>query len=205
MVPAPDLGRDPAASAVRARLAVPKQIGPFQILRLIGEGGMGIVFLAQQERPARTVALKVIHASLMSPRTLRRFEQEGDVLARLHHPGIAQVYQVGTYATDQGVLPYIAMEYIEGERLDHCVAKRVLGLRERLELAARIADAVEHAHQKGVIHRDLKPGNILVTSEGQPKILDFGVARLSDDDTRTTTMRTDVGALMGTFSYMSPE
>ncbi len=205
MVPAPDVGRDPAASAVRARLAVPRQIGPFQILRQIGEGGMGIVFLAQQERPARTVALKVIHASLMSPRTLRRFEQEGDVLARLQHPGIAQVYQVGTYATDQGVLPYIAMEFVEGERLDLCVAKRALLLRERLELAARIADAVEHAHQKGVIHRDLKPGNILVTCEGQPKILDFGVARLSDDDTRTTTLRTDVGALMGTLTYMSPE
>ncbi|NOT30259.1 MAG: serine/threonine protein kinase, partial [Planctomycetes bacterium] len=205
MVPAPEAGRDPASS-VRARLLVPREIGPFRILRQIGEGGMGIVFLAQQERPTRTVALKVIHASLLSPRTLRRFEQEAEVLARLQHPGIAQIYQVGTYATEQGVLPYIAMEYVEGERLDHYAAQHALGLRARLELAALLADAVEHAHQKGVIHRDLKPGNVLVTREGLPKILDFGVARLNDDDdSRTTTLRTDVGALMGTLTYMSPE
>ncbi len=206
MPPAPEPGRGPAASAVRARLLVPREVGPFRILRPIGEGGMGIVFLAQQERPSRTVALKVIHASVLSPRTLRRFEQEAEVLARLSHPGIAQIYQVGTYATEQGVLPYIAMEYVEGERLDHYAARRALGLRARLELAARLADAVEHAHQKGVIHRDLKPGNVLVTPDGQPKVLDFGVARLNDgDDTRTTTLRTDLGALMGTLSYMSPE
>ncbi len=206
MLPAPDADRDPAASSLRARLLTPREIGPYRIVRTIGEGGMGIVFLARQERPTRVVALKVIRASLLSPRTLSRFEQEAEVLARLQHPGIAQVYQVGTYATEQGILPYIAMEYVEGERLDHYATKHALTLEARLELAARLADAVEHAHQKGVIHRDLKPGNVLVTREGQPKVLDFGVARLSDDeDTRTTTLRTDAGALMGTLTYMSPE
>src|SRR5688572_14297509 len=206
MTPAPQGGRDPAASAAFVRgLETPREIGPFKILRVIGAGGMGIVYLAQQERPTRTVALKVIHASVLSHGTLRRFEQEAEVLARLHHPGIAQIYQVGTYVTPQGELPYIAMEHVEGERLDRYLAHHPLPLRERLELAARIADATEHAHQKSVIHRDLKPGNILVTAGGQPKILDFGVARLSDDDTRTTTLRTDVGALLGTLTYMSPE
>jgi len=198
--------RDPAASASFARqLAVPHEIGPFKILRVIGAGGMGIVYLARQERPSRTVALKVIHTSVLTHGTLRRFEQEAEVLARLHHPGIAQIYQAGTYATPQGELPYIAMELVEGERLDQHLARHPLPLRARLELTVKIADAIEHAHQKGVIHRDLKPGNILVTAEGQPKLLDFGVARLADDDTRTTTLRTDVGALLGTLTYMSPE
>jgi eukaryotic-like serine/threonine-protein kinase len=202
----PDPPRQPGASSIRfGRLAeLPRSIGPFKILRQIGEGGMGIVLLAQQENPTRTIALKVIHASVLSPRTLHRFKQEAEMLARLHHPGVAQIYQVGTYATPQGELPYIAMEYVEGERLD-LWARRSHSIKARLEMACRIAEAVEHAHQKAVIHRDLKPGNILVTDGDQPKILDFGVARLSDDDTRTTTMRTDIGSLMGTLSYMSPE
>ncbi|HEX6886051.1 MAG TPA: serine/threonine-protein kinase, partial [Planctomycetota bacterium] len=206
MTPAPDAARDPAASAALSRrLEMPREIGPYKVLSTLGAGGMGVVFLARQERPSRTVALKVIHGSVLSHRTMRRFEQEAEVLARLHHPGIAQVYQVGTYATPQGELPYIAMEYVEGERLDAFVARARPDLAARLALFAHIADAVEHAHQKGVIHRDLKPGNILVTADGSPKVLDFGVARLADDDTRTTTLRTDVGALLGTLTYMSPE
>jgi tetratricopeptide (TPR) repeat protein/predicted Ser/Thr protein kinase len=184
---------------------LPREIGPFKVLRKIGEGGMGVVFLAQQEHPTRMVALKVILTGALSPRTLRRFEHEGEMLARLQHVGIAQIYQAGTYATDQGVLPYFAMEYVEGERLDLYARQHTLSIRARLELAVKIADAVEHAHQKGVIHRDLKPGNILVTPEGQPKILDFGVGRLNDDDARSTTLRTDIGSLLGTLPYMSPE
>jgi len=195
--------RPPSLTGARAEL--PRTIGPFKILKKIGEGGMGVVFLAQQEHPTRLVAVKVILTGALSPRTLRRFEHEGEMLARLQHPGIAQIYQAGTYETEQGLLPYFAMEYVEGARLDNYVQQRALPLRARLELAAKIADAVEHAHQKHVIHRDLKPGNILVTPDGQPKILDFGVGRLSDDETRTTTLRTDMGALLGTLPYMSPE
>ena len=195
--------RPPSLTGARAEL--PRTIGPFKVLKKIGEGGMGVVFLAQQEHPTRLVAVKVILTGALSPRTLRRFEHEGEMLARLQHPGIAQIYQAGTYETEQGVLPYFAMEYVEGERLDLYAQQHALPLRARLELAAKIADAVEHAHQKGVIHRDLKPGNILITAEGQPKILDFGVGRLNDDETRTTTLRTDMGALLGTLPYMSPE
>jgi non-specific serine/threonine protein kinase/serine/threonine-protein kinase len=207
MAKSPDPQHQPGGSSIRfGRLPeLPRSIGPFKILRQIGEGGMGIVLLAQQENPTRTVALKVIHASVLSPRTLHRFKQEAEMLARLHHPGVAQIYQVGTYATPQGELPYIAMEYVEGERLDLWARHTSPSIKARLEMACRIAEAVEHAHQKAVIHRDLKPGNILVTDGDQPKILDFGVARLSDDDTRTTTMRTDIGSLMGTLTYMSPE
>ena len=178
MPPSPEQGRHPAPAGFQARLAdFPEELGPFRILRQIGEGGMGIVFLAQQEKPTRTVALKIVHGSVISQNTLRRFEQEAEVLARLQHPGIAQIFQVGTYPSRGSELPYIAMEFVEGERLDHWIARHKPNTRARLELAARIADAIEHAHQKGVIHRDLKPGNILVTVEGQPKILDFGVAR----------------------------
>jgi tetratricopeptide (TPR) repeat protein/tRNA A-37 threonylcarbamoyl transferase component Bud32 len=201
---------DPAAPAdvgspAEAGPGLPRQIASFRILKRIGEGGMGVVYLAQQEHPARRVALKVIHAGALSPRTLRRFEQEAEVLGRLQHPGIAQIHQAGTYATEQGVLPYFALEYIEGERLDHFAQSQKLALNARLELVARIADAIEHAHQKGVVHRDLKPANILVTHEGQPKILDFGVARLVNDGSGSDTMRTDTGALLGTLAYMSPE
>jgi len=203
----PDPPRQAGASSIRlSRMPeLPRSIGPFKILRQIGEGGMGIVLLAQQENPTRTVALKVIHTSVLSPRTLHRFKQEAEMLARLHHPGVAQIFQVGTYATPQGELPYIAMEYVEGERLDLWARRTSPSIKARLEMACRIAEAVEHAHQKAVIHRDLKPGNILVTDGDQPKIVDFGVARLSDDDTRTTTMRTDIGSLTGTLAYMSPE
>jgi tetratricopeptide (TPR) repeat protein/predicted Ser/Thr protein kinase len=197
-------GRPPSLTGFRPA-EVPRAIGPFRIERKLGEGGMGVVYLARQEHPTRKVALKVIHVGALSPRTLRRFEHEGEMLGRLQHPGIAQIHQAGTYSTEHGVLPYFAMEYVEGERLDHFVRQRELSIRARLELMALVADAIEHAHQKSVIHRDLKPGNILVTAAGQPKILDFGVARLNDDETRTTTLRTDMGALLGTLPYMSPE
>ncbi len=185
--------------------ALPRQIGPFRIVEKIGEGGMGAVYLAEQEHPHRQVALKVIRAETLAPKLLRRFELEAEVLGRLQHPGIAQIYQAGTQETPQGLQPYFAMEFVRGEPLDEYARRRELGTRARLELAARVCDAIEHAHQKGIIHRDLKPGNILVTGDGQPKILDFGVARLTDADVRSTTLHTDVGAMIGTLPYMSPE
>ncbi len=141
---------------------------------------------------------------MASRELLRRFEQESQALGRLQHPGIAQIYEAGTAKTALGSQPYFAMEFIEGQHLLHYAATRQPGVRERLEIMARICEAVHHAHQRGLIHRDLKPGNILVDGSGQPKVLDFGVARVTDSDARAT-QRTDVGQMIGTLAYMSPE
>jgi tetratricopeptide (TPR) repeat protein/predicted Ser/Thr protein kinase len=182
----------------------PVMIGRYRIVRLLGEGGMGSVYLAEQESPNRVVALKVIKPAFVNSETLYRFEQEAQVLGRLHHPGIAQVYEAGTADNGLGPQPYFAMELIEGDSLLEFAREKGLKLRARLELMAKICDAVNHAHQRGIIHRDLKPTNILVDETGQPKILDFGVARLTDSDT-TKTRQTDIGQLIGTLNYMSPE
>ncbi len=185
---------------------IPARIGRYTVVRVLGEGGMGTVYEAEQESPRRAVALKVIRAGCVSAEMLRRFAHESAVLGRLQHPGIAQVYEAGTVQDERGhPVPFFAMEFIRGVPLTEFAASKRLGTRERLELVARICDAVYHAHQKGVIHRDLKPGNILVDESGQPKILDFGVARATDSDIQTTTLQTDVGQLIGTVPYMSPE
>src|SRR5262245_33999708 len=180
------------------------QIGPFTVLRRLGEGGMGTVYLARQEKPAREVALKLLRSAVVSERMLRRFELEAEMLGRLHHPGIAQIHQAGTFATPQGQQPYIAMEFVDGKPVDVYARLHALTMAQRLELAANICDAVQHAHQKGLVHRDLKPGNILVTADGQPKVLDFGVARAVESDVQLTA-HTEAGDLVGTLAYMSPE
>jgi non-specific serine/threonine protein kinase/serine/threonine-protein kinase len=180
-------------------------ISRYRIESILGQGGMGAVYLARQEKPDRAVAIKVIRAGLATSSMLRRFEQEAEVLGRLQHPGIAQIYEAGTADTGFGPQPFFAMELVRGVSLTEFARQHGLGTRERLDLVAKICDAVEHAHQKGVIHRDLKPSNILVTEEGQSKVLDFGVARATDSDVQQTTLRTDVGALVGTLPYMSPE
>ncbi len=192
------------ASGVGASLALPAQFGHYRILRAIGEGGMGTVYEAEQEKPRRTVALKVIRPGFASPHALRRFEQESQVLGHLQHPGIAQIYEAGTTDAGYGPQPFFAMEFIRGRTLlEHAEAAR-LGTRARLELFVKVCDAVQHAHEKSIIHRDLKPGNIMVDASGQPKVLDFGVARATDSDLQAT-MQTDVGQLVGTLPYMSPE
>ena len=183
----------------------PERIGQYRVLDRLGEGGMGVVYRAEQEHPRRTVALKVIKPGFESPETRRRFEYESQVLGRLQHPGIAQIFEAGTAETPAGQRPFFAMELIQGASLGKVLAESHMGTRQRLRLFAAICDAVHHAHQKGVIHRDLKPGNVIVDEAGQPKILDFGVARLTDADVQMTTMRTDVGQLIGTLTYMSPE
>jgi len=180
------------------------QIGPFTVLRRLGEGGMGSVYLARQEKPAREVALKLLRAAVVSERMLRRFELEAEMLGRLHHPGIAQIHQAGTFQAPTGQQPYIAMEYVDGKPVDVYARLHALTMAQRLELAANICDAVQHAHQKGLVHRDLKPGNILVTADGQPKVLDFGVARAVESDVQMTA-HTEAGDLVGTLGYMSPE
>jgi serine/threonine protein kinase len=185
---------------------VPAAIGRYRILRVVGEGGMGVVYEAEQDQPRRIVALKVIRPGLAGTETLRRFARESQALGRLHHVGIAQVYEAGTSETGFGPQPYFAMEFIHGTPLRQYADSRHLGTRERLEMMAKICEAVEHAHQNGIIHRDLKPGNILMDETGQPKILDFGVARLTDSDAQATiTKQTDLGQLVGTLAYMSPE
>jgi len=182
----------------------PSNLGNYRILRLLGEGGMGAVYEAEQEHPRRVVALKVIKPGLVSPELLRRFEHEVRALGRLQHPGIAQIYEAGTADSGFGPQPYFAMEFIRGRPLLEYAGQQQLKTRERLELMMRICEAVHHAHQRGLIHRDLKPGNILVDETGQPKILDFGVARATDIDAGATR-QTDLGQLVGTLAYMSPE
>jgi hypothetical protein len=188
-----------------AAAALPRRIGPYAILGTLGAGGMGVVYKARQERPVRLVALKVIRAGLHDPKLLRRFELEGEAHGRLHHPGIAQIYEVGQLETPEGIQPYFAMEYIQGRPLTSFANERQLDTRARLELLAGICDAVQHAHQRGVIHRDLKPDNILVDESGQPKILDFGLARITAPDLQVSTLLTQEGLVMGTLPYMAPE
>jgi tetratricopeptide (TPR) repeat protein len=188
----------------RAARSIPERIGPFRIVRLLGEGGMGAVYEAEQDQPRRRVALKVIKAAWASPEMIRRFERESQALGRLHHAGIAQVYQAGSADTGFGIQPFFAMELIDGMPLVDYANHRRLNTRERLQLMIHVCEAVEHAHQRGIIHRDLKPGNILVDEAGQPKILDFGLARATDSDAQATR-QTDMGQLLGTLAYMSPE
>ena len=183
---------------------LPASIGRYRIIRLLGEGGMGAVYEAEQDQPRRRVALKVIKTAWASPEILRRFELESQTLGRLHHPGIAQIYEAGTADTGFGFQPFFAMELIHGKPLGEYADAQHLNTRQRLVLMIQVCEAVEHAHQRGIIHRDLKPGNILVDENGQPKILDFGLARVTDSDAQATR-QTDMGQLLGTLAYMSPE
>ncbi|MFO0833625.1 MAG: protein kinase [Phycisphaerales bacterium] len=184
-----------------------RRLGNYTVQGVLGQGGMGVVYLAEQERPRRTVALKVMRRGVGSDRLVRRFEFEAELLGKLQHPGIAQVYEAGTFKDSQSgtAHPYIAMELVRGKAITKHAEERKLGTRERLALAAQVCDALHHAHMCGVIHRDLKPANILADDTGQTKILDFGVARTTDRDIGVTTMQTSVGQIIGTLPYMSPE
>ena len=170
-----------AISAADAR-RYPATVGRYRIVRILGEGGMGTVYEAEEQHPRRTVALKVVKPGWVSAELLRRFELESLALGRLQHPGIAQIYEAATADGGSGPQPYFAMELIRGDSLHAYVASHRSNTRDRLELMIKVCDAVHHAHQRGIIHRDLKPGNILVDESGQPKILDFGVARVTDSD-----------------------
>ncbi len=189
---------------------VGEKLGPFRILRCLGEGGMGAVFEAEEEHPPRRVALKVLRLTAPSESVKSRFQREIRLLASLQHPGIAQIYAAGVARRPGGEeLPYFALELVPGLRLDEFVRVRRPGLRERLALLAEICDAVQHAHQRGVIHRDLKPGNILVVEDPErgrvhPKVLDFGIARATAEESETA-LSTRSGQLLGTLAYMSPE
>ena len=188
-----------------------KYIGGFHVKRIIATGGMGIVYEATQTNPRRTIALKIMKRGITSRSALRRFQYEAQILARLRHPGIAEIYQAGIHEDEipgYGKIeePFFAMEYIPNAKtIVEYANVNNLSIRERLELFTKVCEAIHHGHQKGIIHRDLKPSNILVDSSGQPKVIDFGVARSTDSDMAVTTLQTDVGKLIGTLQYMSPE
>ncbi len=183
-------------------------IGGYLIESVIAKGGMGTVYEAVQAEPRRTVALKILRRNVASRSALRRFQFESQILARLRHPAIAQVYVAGMHDSGdgEGKTPYFVMELVPGARtIVEYADDEKLSNRDRLTLFAQVCDGVHHGHQKGIIHRDLKPGNILIDEQGRPKIIDFGVARSTDSDIAVTTMQTDVGQIIGTLQYMSPE
>lgn len=205
------------ASPAWAQSLVGRKVGRYTIVRPIGHGGMGSVFEARQEQPARTVALKVLRPGFSAASALARFRLEPELLGRLQHPNIAQVFEAGVHVpeTSRGdgggnsmeePIPYFAMEYIADAKplLDFAETPR-LSTQRRLELFTKVCDAIHHGHQKGIIHRDIKPANILVGADGEPKVIDFGVARASDADIVMTTQCTHIGDLVGTVHYMSPE
>lgn len=183
----------------------PERLGQYRIVAPIGHGGMGSVYEARQENPARSVAIKVMRADAASPESLRRFLREAHVLGQLRHPGIACIFEGGVAETPHGRRPFIAMELIRGMSLTAHANNSELGVRARIELFAKVCDAVEHAHQANIVHRDLKPSNILVAESGEPKLLDFGVASAEIVDASAQSMHTRAGQVIGTLSYMSPE
>jgi hypothetical protein len=182
--------------------------GGLRIERLIGEGGMGRVYEATQSHPARTVAVKVMRAPAAGAAGVKRFRREADALARLRHPGIAQIFMAGCHRHGIVDVPYYVMEFIPGaEPLVAACRRRSLPVRERLELLLAVSEAVGHGHAAGIVHRDLKPGNILVDAAGNPKIIDFGIARMDslDGDAPADAPRTETGQFIGTRPYMAPE
>ncbi len=182
------------------------QIGPYRLLQQIGEGGMGAVFMAEQDRPVRRrVALKVIKPGMDSAQVLARFEAERQALALMEHPNIARVLDAG--ATDSG-RPFFVMELIKGIPITQYCDEARLSPRERLELFVPVCQAIQHAHQKGIIHRDIKPSNVLVTEiDGKPvpRVIDFGIAKATDQRLTERTLFTQFGSIVGTLEYMSPE
>jgi hypothetical protein len=218
-----DLGPDPGApdSAESTESAheaprLPERIGDFRIVRRLGAGGMGIVYEAEQQNPKRPVALKVIRGgAYVDEQQIKMFKREAQTLARLKHPSIAAIYEMGR--TDDGQ-HFFAMELVRGETLDLWLKHHTeIDLRLRLGIFRKLCEAVAYAHQRGAIHRDLKPSNVLMLKEsptpasspdlGIPdlKILDFGLARITDQDMTMTTLVSDAGTVRGTLPYMSPE
>lgn len=204
-------GGDETTKSCDAPSARPRQpdlnhVGPYRILRMLGQGGMGIVYLAEQSEPIRRrVALKVIKPGMDTRDVLARFARERQALALMNHPNVAKVFETGV--TEEG-RPYFVMEYVPGTRITEYCDLRCLSVAERLKLFAMVCDAIQHAHQKGVIHRDIKPSNVLVSSEdgnAVPKVIDFGLAKATGPELIERTLFTQQGMAIGTPEYMSPE
>ncbi|MEO0650416.1 MAG: serine/threonine-protein kinase [Planctomycetota bacterium] len=192
------------ASEALDDFAASRWIGPYSILGMIGVGAMGVVYRAEQETPRREVALKLMRAAVAGPAGEQRFEREAQLLGRLQHPGIAQIFEYGIADLDEGRTAYIAMELVDGRPLSEYVEDRGIDLRGRVQLLVELCDAIHHAHLRGVLHRDLKPSNVLVTEAGRIKVIDFGVARPIDAD-QDAWQATLEGQVVGTLAYMSPE
>jgi serine/threonine protein kinase len=189
-------------NAVDGPLQPGTPLGQFLVLHAIGSGGMGVVYAAQQDRPRRTVAIKVLRRGFRHPEIVRRFEREAEVLGRLQHQGIAQVFAF--HPGDRQAPAHLVMELISGPPITEYVQARGLSIADRVALMARVCEAMHHAHERGVIHRDLKPANVLVGEDGWPKILDFGIARATGLEVQSG-VPTSHGQLIGTLAFMSPE
>src|ERR1700723_1648173 len=184
-------------------LAEKTRFGPYEIISLLGAGGMGEVYEARDTRLDRTVAVKICKG-----RFTERFEREARAISSLNHPHICALYDIG----HEGSVEFLVMEYLEGESLEARLCKGALPIEEALRIAIQIASALDAAHRKGVVHRDLKPGNVMLT-RGGAKLLDFGLAKMagpvvsSEADTLGPTAApiTAKGTILGTFQYMSPE
>src|SRR5688572_1052943 len=182
------------------------RIGRYKLLQEIGEGGCGVVYMAEQEQPVRRrVALKIIKLGMDTKSVIARFEAERQALAMMEHPNIAKVFDAG--ATETG-RPYFVMELVRGIRVTEYCDENNLPTAERLELFIQVCQAIQHAHQKGIIHRDIKPSNILVTLHDGvpvPKVIDFGIAKATEQRLTEKTLFTEFSAFIGTPAYMSPE
>ena len=182
------------------------EIGPYKLLQQIGEGGMGVVYMAEQtESVSRKVALKIIKPGMDTRQVIARFEAERQALAMMDHPNIAKVLDTGT--TDSG-RPYFVMELVKGLPITEYCDRQKLDIRQRLHLFVSACQAIQHAHQKGIIHRDIKPSNVMVALYDErpvPKIIDFGVAKAIEQRLTEKTVFTQFGQIVGTFEYMSPE
>ncbi|MGQ0720931.1 MAG: protein kinase domain-containing protein [Candidatus Eiseniibacteriota bacterium] len=201
-----DVGSTARFLAEPSDAAAGSMVGPYRLVERLGEGGFGVVYLAEQERPLRRrVALKLIKPGMDSKQVVARFDAERQALALMDHPGIAQVFDAGETETGH---PYFAMEYVPGLPITKYCDEHRLAVRERLALLVEVCDAVQHAHQKGVIHRDIKPSNVVVARrEGAaaPKVIDFGIAKATTSLGSGDTVMTHAGMIVGTLDYMSPE
>lgn len=196
----------PTASLGAGVMGIGERIGRYKLLRILGEGGFGIVYLAEQQRPMkRQVALKIIKPGMDSAQVIRRFEAERQALALLDHPNVAHVHDAGTTKLGR---PYFVMEYVKGAPItEHCDRQKFT-IEERLKLFVKVCEAIQHAHQKGIIHRDIKPSNIQVCIQGEqfvPKVIDFGVAKALTQPLTERTLVTEQGQMLGTPEYISPE